>query len=217
MTVRSIAIYSDVICPWCFVGKRRLERALDQVGRRDGIEIAWLPFELNPDMPEAGMERSLYRARKFGAERSAMFDAQLAELGKAEGISFAFDRIQRTPNTRRAHTLIAHASESGLVDALVELLFRAYFEQGRDIGDDEVLVELAAQAGLSSAEAREALGNPATRGFVVETEREAAQLGVGGVPFFVIDGARAVSGAQPAEDWVRVLEESPSRGNVAAE
>ncbi|HKH95055.1 MAG TPA: DsbA family oxidoreductase, partial [Beijerinckiaceae bacterium] len=122
-----IAVYSDVICPWCFVGKRRLERALREVAAE--ASVTWLPFELNPDMPPEGVERATYRARKFGAERSAELDANMTKLGGEEGIAFAFDRMARTPNTRKAHALIAHASRVGGADAVVEALFRAYFEE----------------------------------------------------------------------------------------
>src|SRR5215207_5533240 len=111
----SVAVFSDVICPWCFVGKRRLERALDQCGLAGTAAIRWLPFELNPDMPAGGMERAAYRARKFGAERAAALDRDMTALGLKEGIRFAFDRMERTPNTRPAHCLIAHASREGRV------------------------------------------------------------------------------------------------------
>src|SRR3954471_3608088 len=121
----TISVFSDVICPWCLIGKRRLERALDQLGIRHSTTIEWLPFELNPSMPPEGMERDKYRAQKFGAERAALLDAQLRNLGAAEGVSFGFDRMQRTPNTRRAHMLIAYAGRQGKADAIVEALFRA--------------------------------------------------------------------------------------------
>ncbi len=131
----TISVFSDVICPWCYVGKRRLERALDRLGQRESTTIEWLPFELNPDMPAHGMARALYRARKFGAERAAQLDAQMAELGAQEGIGFAFERMTRTPSTRRAHMLIAAAAQHGRADPVVDALFRAYFEEGRDVGD----------------------------------------------------------------------------------
>ncbi len=146
----TISVFSDVICPWCYVGKRRLERALDQLGLRGSATIEWLPFELNPDMPADGMERALYRARKFGAERSERLDAQMAELGRQEGIGFAFDRMTRTPSTRRAHMLIAAAGRHARADPVVDALFRAYFEEGRDVGDPEVLREIGLAAGSTA-------------------------------------------------------------------
>jgi predicted DsbA family dithiol-disulfide isomerase len=123
-----ISIFSDVICPWCYVGKRRLDRALDQLGLRERAAITWLPFQLNPDMPPEGMERARYRAQKFGAERAAMFDRRLTDLGAEEGIPFAFEKIERTPNTARAHMLMLQAAEQGKADSLAEAvpgLFRA--------------------------------------------------------------------------------------------
>ena len=206
----SISVYSDVICPWCFVGKRRLERALDELGLRHTARIEWLPFELNPDMPDSGIERSAYRAAKFGAERSARLDAEMTERGRDEGIAFAFDRIRRTPSTRKAHLLIAFATSRGVGDAIKEALMRAYFEEARDIGDPEILAEVAHSLGLDRDEAASALSDPGLAGQVEALERQAARLGVSGVPFFIVDGAWAVSGAQPSEDWVSALRERTS-------
>src|SRR5918993_4950707 len=135
----SLDVFSDVICPWCFVGKRRLERALDETGLASAAAIRWLPFELNPDMPPEGMERAVYRARKFGPDRAAALDRDMAALGRQEGICFAFDRMRRTPNTRDAHGLIAYATRYGRGSAAGEALFTAYFEDARDIGREEVL------------------------------------------------------------------------------
>jgi predicted DsbA family dithiol-disulfide isomerase len=120
----AITVYSDVICPWCYVGKRRLEAALGGPNLPDRIDFTWRPFELNPDMPAQGMERKLYRASKFGEARSAELDARMAETGREAGIEFAFDRMQRTPNTRLAHRLIWEADRQGRQDAVVERLLR---------------------------------------------------------------------------------------------
>jgi predicted DsbA family dithiol-disulfide isomerase len=209
----AIAVYSDVICPWCFVGKRRLERALREVGA--DASVTWLPFELNPDMPPDGMERAAYRARKFGEARSRELDANMTALGREEGIAFAFDRIVRTPSTRRAHALIAHASRLGRADAVVEALFRAYFEEALDIGDDNVLADLAERQGLDRAEALAALAGPQLRDEVIAREGEAARLGVSGVPFFVVERQWAISGAQPAEAWVDALRQIASQRQEA--
>jgi predicted DsbA family dithiol-disulfide isomerase len=203
----TISVFSDVICPWCLIGKRRLERALDQLGMRDSTTIEWLPFELNPNMPPEGMERAHYRAQKFGADRAAILDAHLQELGAAEGISFIFDRIQRTPNTRRAHMLIAYAGRQGKADTLVEALFRAYFEHGRDVGREDVLVDVAASVGLDPDEAAQALASERLRELVVEVERRASDLQIAGVPFSIVDGTWSVSGAQTTEQWLAALKE----------
>ena len=215
-----IAVFSDVICPWCFVGKRRLERALDELGWRDRVAIEWLPFELNPDMPAGGMERAAYRARKFGAERSAMLDEQMRAVGAEEGIRFAFDPMTRTPNTRHAHMLIAGAARQGdgpaAVERLVEALFQAYFEQGRDIGDEATLAEIAASAGLDREQASTALRDETLERMVVQGERRAAELGISGVPYFIVDRSWAVSGAQPAHLWVDALRKMTATAERAA-
>jgi predicted DsbA family dithiol-disulfide isomerase len=199
-----IAIFSDVICPWCYVGKRRLERALGEALPGE-FAIEWLPFELNPDMPPEGMPRAEYRARKFGPERAAALDAQMRAVGEEEGIRFAFDRQARTPNTRRAHMLIAHATAEGRGPDVVDALFRAYFEEARDIGDETVLLDIAAAAGLDRGKAAAALADDAVRASVVAAERRAGELGIAGVPFFIVDRAWAVSGAQPSSAWVDAL------------
>jgi len=206
----TISVFSDVICPWCLIGKRRLERALDQLSIRNSTTVEWLPFELNPNMPPEGMERARYRAQKFGADRAATLDAHLRELGAAEGISFMFDCIQRTPNTRCAHMLIAYAGRQGKADPLVEALFRAYFEHGRDVGREDVLVDVAASVGLDPDEAAQALVSERLRELVVEVERRASDLQIAGVPFFIVDNAWAVSGAQTTEQWLAALNERPS-------
>jgi predicted DsbA family dithiol-disulfide isomerase len=213
-----ISIFSDVICPWCYVGKRRLERALGEA-RPGEVAIEWLPFELNPDMPPDGMPRAAYRAQKFGSERAAVLDAQMRAVGAEEGIRFAFDRQARTPNTRRAHMLIAHASAEGRGPEVVEALFRAYFEDGRDIGEEAVLLDIAEAAGLDRDKARAALADDETRASVVAAERRAGELGISGVPFFIVDQAWAVSGAQPASAWVEALRQAAARapaGDAAA-
>ena len=213
-----ISIFSDVICPWCYVGKRRLERALGEA-RPGEVAIEWLPFELNPDMPPQGMPRAEYRAQKFGPERAAVLDAQMSAVGAEEGIRFAFDRQARTPNTRRAHMLIAHATAEGRGPEVVEALFRAYFEEARDIGEEAVLLDIAAAAGLDRDKAAAALADDETRASVVAAERRAGELGISGVPFFIVDRAWAVSGAQPASAWVEALRQAAARppaGDAAA-
>ena len=205
MAQLGIAVFSDVICPWCYLGKRRLERALDALGLREVTRVDWLPFELNPDMPEGGMARADYRARKFGAERSAELDARMAALGREEGIGFAFDRQSRTPTTRRAHMLIAHAAQAGSADALVEVLFQAYFEQGLDVGSPEVLADAAERVGIAREGALSALHDEGVRETVHGLARHAAQIGATGVPFFIVNKAWAISGAQPPEHWTQAL------------
>src|SRR6478609_7845306 len=137
----SVDVISDVICPWCFIGKRRLEKALAVHG--GPVKVRWLPFQLNPTMPKEGISRREYRTRKFGSwERSLELDARVIEVGKSEGIHFAFDRIERTPNTLDAHRLIWPADKEGVQGAVVEALFRAYFTDGRDISNRQALIEV---------------------------------------------------------------------------
>jgi predicted DsbA family dithiol-disulfide isomerase len=193
----TVEITSDVICPWCFVGKRRFERALRLLPEGVETEVHWRPFELNPDMPAEGIDRKSYRSRKFGSwERSQELDAQMAQTGAGEGIRFAFDRMERTPNTREAHRLIWLAAEQGVQSAVVEALFHAYFEEALNVGDRAVLASVAIAAGMDVLEFLES-----DRGGdeVQAEELRARRMGVDGVPFFLIGGSIPVSGAQPPE------------------
>jgi predicted DsbA family dithiol-disulfide isomerase len=202
-----ITVYSDVICPWCYVGKRRFEAGAAALGLQDRFAISWKPFELNPNMPADGIERSVYRTQKFGAEKAAQFDRQLAETGRESGIPFAFDKMTRTPNTRLAHRLIWQAGEQGIEtqNALVERLFKAYFEDARDIGRIDVLQDLAVRAGVKTADARTALEDETSLDAVLDLEDTGIRMGIQGVPFFILIGKYAISGAQPPEMWQQSL------------
>lgn len=200
-----IIVYSDVICPWCYVGKRRLEAALASPGMPGQVNFSWRPFELNPDMPGEGIERKVYRAQKFGAARSAELDVQMAKTGHEVGIDFAFDRMQRTPNTRLAHRLIWEAERQGPQDAIVDRLFRAYFEDGFDIGSATVLVGLAAEAGLDADGVEKALTGADSLHAVTELEQQGYRMGIQGVPFFILLAKYGISGAQPPEFWRETL------------
>ena len=198
-----IEVYSDVICPWCYVGKRRLERALKQVGDSVDVAVFWHPFQLNPTMPIQGMDRRVYLETKFGS--LAVFDEmeqRLLEAGKEEQISFAFDKIVRTPNTFLAHRLIWYAWTQGRQDAAVEQLFKGYFEEGLDIGSSSVLVELAVRAG---SEAEQFLMSNHGTTEVKAEEAVGHKLGIRGVPYFVFNHAYGISGAQPVEVLVAAL------------
>jgi predicted DsbA family dithiol-disulfide isomerase len=197
-----IDVVSDAICPWCWIGKRHLEGALARLADEgERFAVHWRPFQLNPDMPREGVERAAYRAAKFGsAERSRELDAQVAAAGAAAGLEFRFDRQTRTPNTLDAHRLIRRAGEAGgpaLQDAVVEALFRAYFQDGRDIGDLAVLAGAAAEAGLEGAAAFLASGDGAAE--VREEDAGVRRLGISGVPTFALAGQVLFSGAVPAE------------------
>src|SRR5262245_50155605 len=154
----SVDAISDVICPWCYIGKRRLEKAIAALDRQ--FEVRWLPFQLNPAMPQEGISRREYRTRKFGSwERSLELDARVIAVGEAEGIRFAFDRIERTPSTLDAHRLIGLAGKQGVQDAVVEALFRAYFTEGRDISKRPTLLDVVTEGGLDRPEAEAMLNS----------------------------------------------------------
>jgi predicted DsbA family dithiol-disulfide isomerase len=204
-----IEVVSDVVCPWCYIGKRRLEKALALVGDALAPQVTWLPFQLNPDMPAGGMPRAEYRRAKFGSlERSRQLDARIAAEGRGEGIAFALERIERTPNTFAAHQLIDLAQEAGAGGAVVDALFRAYFEEARDVGDHGVLLGIAEAAGLPRAqvEARWADATEARR--VAELEDSMKALGISGVPTFILQRKFGVSGAQPPEALAEAMREA---------
>lgn len=195
-----IEIYSDVVCPWCFIEKRRLEQALETGGYAQQAHIAWRPFELNPAMPKAGMERRTYLQAKFGGAQALRgMEDRLAKAGEADGIEFAFDRIARTPNTFDAHRLIWFAGQQNCQDEVVEALFHSYFTTGREIGSLDSLAEIASDCGLDREEVGRFL---ASDGAVQEVRAEEAtghRLGIRGVPYFVLNGSVAISGAQPPD------------------
>ena len=201
-----LTVVSDAICPWCYVGKRRLEQAIALMDGVQPVRVTWRPFELNPQMPKEGIERREYRMRKFGSwERSLALDAQMIEVGKSVGIAFRYDLMQRTPNTFDAHRLIWLAGHLGVQDAMVETLFRGYFCEGRDIGDAGVLAELAATAGIDRDQAAAFLKSTGGGAEVAAEEEVAIRAGLSGVPTFVLDGRVLFSGAQPPEMIAQAL------------
>jgi len=199
----TVEVVSDVVCPWCYIGKRRLEKALVLLGSDADVNVRFLPFQLNPDMPAGGMPRADYRKAKFGSlERSRQLDARLAAEGRGEGIEFAFERMARTPNTIAAHRLIDLAQRQGQGQKVVEELFRAYFEEGKDVGDPKVLDEIAKRGGVSGwpqeADAKE----------VAALEGEMRGLGISAVPTFIFDRKLGVSGAHPPEALAQAMREA---------
>ena len=207
----TIDIYSDVICPWCFVGKRRMEKGL----AGQAATVRWHPFELNPDMPREGVERRAYRVRKFGSwERSLELDAQVGRAFAGEGLAFHAEKMTRTPNTFDAHRLIWLAGEKGVQDAVVEALFRAYFTDGRDISDRGTLLDVVVGAGLKRDRAEAELNSEDTLASIRAEEGEARRLGVQGVPFFVINDELALSGAQPPEAFLAAFDQVVGQENT---
>jgi predicted DsbA family dithiol-disulfide isomerase len=202
-----IDIYSDTVCPWCYIGKRRFDLA---VAARPQYEprVTWRPFELNPDMPPQGVDRASYLAARIGDQkRIAEAHAELQRQGEASGIQFRFELIDRVPNTRRSHLLIAHAARSQRQAAVKDRVMRAYFEEGCDIGDLEELVRLGVEAGLTEYDTRAALILREGQDGVVAAERHAGVLGITGVPTFVFDGQYTISGAQEVGTLARVFDQ----------
>ena len=216
MSPLSIDIISDVVCPWCFIGKRRLEAALARRASSDApVQVRWLAFQLNPDIPACGVDRRSYLEQKFGGpERAQQIYARIKAAGDEVGIAFDFERIVRQPNTVNAHRLIAWAQDVDMnkSDALVERLFRAYFIEGVEIGDIDSLARLAGDAGFDSTAARAWLTSGEGVAAIQAEEQRARALGVTGVPFFVFNERLAVSGAQPPEVLLAAMEQA-----VAAE
>ena len=200
-----VDIVSDTICPWCYIGKRRFERALDLSGRND-IAISWRPFQLNPDMPPEGMTRDDYVRAKFGGgDRPRQIYQAIAESGREAGIEFQFSKIKRTPNTVLSHRLVHWSAKQERQDEVVAELFRAYFEDGLDVGDLEILVECARRAGLDRELAHQFLLSEEGRQEVVASDVYARRLGINGVPCFIVNRKYAVSGAQPPSAFVEVF------------
>ena len=201
----TIAVHSDVICPWCWIGKRRLEQALASLPP-DAATVTWHPFQLNPGMPVEGMPRSEYRRRKFGsAEYAQSLDARVTGVAAEVGLNFDLAGQQRTPNTLLAHRLIWWAGRQGRQDALVEALFSAYFTAGLDVGEPAVLTRLAVAQGFDADEVARFLAGKEGADEVLAADRAIRQQGAEGVPLFVINGRERLSGAQPVAVFNAVL------------
>jgi predicted DsbA family dithiol-disulfide isomerase len=193
----TIDIVSDVVCPWCYIGKRNLEAALASLPA-NGVAVQWRPYQLDPTIPAEGIARRVYLERKFGARVDEIY-TRVAAAGREAGINFAFDRVERSPNTLDAHRLIRWAQSAGKQDEIVERLFRDFFLEGRDIGDLAVLIEAASDAGMEHAVVERLLAGDADKDAVREEIATAQRLGVTGVPFFIFAGRFGLPGAQPAE------------------
>ena len=212
----TVDVVSDAVCPWCFVGKRRLEAALAESGGAD-VSVQWRPFQLDPTIPAEGLDREAYMRAKFRDDaRLAEVHQRLKALGAEVGISFDFAAIKRSPNTLDAHRLIRWAGEAGVQDAVVERLFSAYFERGEDIGDRDTLVRIAQESGMSGEDVKRRLADEADAAEVKAEIERAQQLGVSGVPFFIFANKLAVSGAQSAEVLARAMKEAAKTGGGVA-
>jgi len=207
----TIDVVSDVVCPWCFIGKRRLEGALALYAKAHpdapAPVVTWRPFQLNPGMPDEGMPRAEYVQRKFGARGGAVYD-RVTAVGREVGIPFAFDRIRQQPNTLAAHSLVELAEARGAQDALVEALFRAYFLDGVDLTARENLVAIATGVGLDRAEVEAWLDDKNARDLAGAEDQRAREIGIEGVPFFIFNGRVAISGAHPAETLLEAMRQA---------
>jgi predicted DsbA family dithiol-disulfide isomerase len=202
----AIDVVSDVVCPWCYVGKKRLEKALATETNVE-IPVRWRPYQLDPTIPAGGMDRRAYMRNKFGdSGRLEEIHDRLRALGAEEGIAFAFDKIERSPNTLDAHRLIRWASATGAQDVVVDKLFSLYFEQGRDIGDRQLLIETARDAGMDYEAVEKLLADGSGENDVREEIAQAQSLGVTGVPFFIFASRFGVPGAQSAEVLATAIE-----------
>jgi len=211
----NIDIVSDVVCPWCYIGKRHVEAAITQFrAAHPGVEVAirWHPFQLNPDLPPEGTDRKAYLETKFGGpQRAAEIYARVSAAGRNAGLALNFDGIQRQPNTLMAHALIAYAQSiegGGSADAIVEQLFKAYFIDGRFVGDIDVLVAIAAECGLDAEATRAVLSEPSTLEQIAALDASVRRQGISGVPFLIFNQKLALSGAQPPEVMLDAITKS---------
>lgn len=204
-------IFSDPVCPWCLIGKANLDRALEARGDHP-FEVEWHPFQLNPDMAPGGMDRAEYLAAKFGGgARVAQMETRVVEAARAAGVEIDFARVPRIPNTLDAHRLIHWAGLEGRQTPMKSALMRAYWREGRDIGDRETLADIAGATGLDRVVAARLLASDADRDAIMARDAHARQRGVNAVPTFVIANQHVVSGAQPPEVWAQVMAELDPR------
>ena len=203
----TLDILSDPICPWCYIGKAHLDRALERRPQHP-FQIAWHPFQLNPDMPAEGMDRRAYLETKFGGKENAVrVYARIAKAAEAAGVTIDFEAMERTPNTIDAHRLTHWAGLEGRQGMVKDRLFKAYFREGRDIGDRTVLVEIASAAGMDAAMVERLLATDADIEDIRARDAHARARGVTGVPTFVVGNRHVVPGAQPPDLWERVIDD----------
>lgn len=200
-------VLSDPICPWCYIGKTHLDKALEAEGDHPFV-IEWHPFQLNPDMPEDGMDRREYLERKFGGKENAVrVYGQIAEHAEQAGIEIDFAAIKRTPNTVNAHRLIHWAGIEGKQNDVVDALFSAYFKEGRDIGDIETLADIADGIGMDASVVTRLLKSNEDLSAIKDRDTHSREMGVNSVPTFIVGSRHAVPGAQPPELWQKVIKE----------
>ncbi len=199
-------VISDTVCPWCYIGKKRLDRAMAAWDRKDvTIAVDWRPYQLDPTIPAEGVDRQKYMDKKFGTERAKSAGKVIAEYGEMEGINFAFDKIKRSPNTLDSHRLVKWAGSAGKQLEAVELLFKRYFEDGADVGSHGVLLEVAADIGMDKDQVRNLLESDTDRQVIEYEDHMAREMGVTGVPFFLFEKKFSVVGAQEVDTLTKVF------------
>lgn len=210
----TLDIISDPICPWCYIGKSNFDKAVEAKGLQP-FDIFWRPFQLNPDMPKGGMDRRAYLEGKFGAERAATFYKQIEDHAKEAGLDVRFDLIERTPNTFDAHRLIRWSRTTGSQTALVNQLFVRYFERGEDLGDRDLLIEAGESVGMERDVVARLFESDADRELLETEEATAREIGVNGVPTFIVANKHVVTGSQPPELWESVIGELAEKAPLA--
>ena len=213
-----IEVVSDVVCPWCYIGKRRMETAVEQLQDKYDFEITFSPFELHPDMPVQGVDQSSYLSKKFGgAEQYAKVTGHVTQVARGEGLAFDFTKQKVSPNTRDAHRVIWFAKKKGLQPAVKEVLMKAYFEQGVDLSKKDNLADVAASAGMDRGEVMDMLQSNEYLSEVVTSEQISQQRGVTGVPFYIINDKYGVSGAQPSSAFADIFQSIGSEISLQGE
>ena len=213
-----IDVVSDVVCPWCYIGKRRLEKAMDELSGKYDFDVEFLPFELNPDMPEEGVNQKEYLSKKFGGEaRYDQITSHTSGVAATEGLKFDFSKQNVSPNTRNAHRIIFSAKAEGKQPEVNEAFMKAYFEEGIDLSKKENLIAVAAKSGLDSSKVKTLLDSDTALVEVQHAEQINHQRGISGVPFFIINNKYGVSGAQPTEAFVKMLSEVGSEVSLQGE
>ena len=208
--VLDVKIISDIICPWCYIGKARFEKAIALLNKSINVQVEWLPYLLNPYMPKEGMDRKEYRSEKYGWEKSLQMDAQIVKVGKEDGLNFNYTILKHTPNTFEGHRLIYLAKEEDKQNEVVERLFEAYFEEGLDIGKIPVLIQLGQEAGMDEKKLKNAFNTGKGVAEVTEEIEQSMNSGIQGVPFFILNESIAFSGAQSPEIIVEAIIEAMS-------
>ena len=209
-------VVSDVVCPWCYIGKKRLDTALEMRGN-EGITLVHRPFQLDPTIPSEGVDRKAYMEKKFGPDRAKSLGNTIREAGEAAGITFNFDRIERSPNTLDCHRLIRWAGTAGVQGQMVDTLFRRYFVDGEDVGRHDVLVDAADEVGMDVDIVRDLLTRDADKELVRREDMLAREMGIQGVPSFVINSQWIMVGAQEPETLVRMFDKLIAKEKAAAE